>query len=67
MSDYKVPDDLGEDARDTTGKVAEKARNTGDDAARGAERAKEDVKSVGHRVTDALEDVIPGDSDGDVH
>ena len=43
-----------------------------------ASRAKEDVKgaartaadkteSVGHKVSNAVEDIIPGDSDGDGH
>ena len=50
-----------------------------DDKARdAARRAKEDVKgagrtaadkteSVGHKVSNAVEDMIPGDSDGDGH
>ena len=30
-------------------------------------RAKEDASKVGHKLSDAIEDVIPGDSDGDGH
>lgn len=60
MSNYERDDSVTEDVR-------EGADDLGDAAKRGANKAKEDAKSLTDRVTDAVEDVIPGDSDKDGH
>lgn len=51
----------------TTEELREGEDDLGDKASREAADAKEGAKSVGDRVTDAVEDVIPGDSDHDGH
>ena len=53
--------------RSATDEVREKADDVGDAARRGAEETKEGAESVADRVSDAVEDVIPGDSDKDGH
>ena len=60
MSNYERDDSLKEDVR-------EGAEDVGDAAKRGAGEAKEGAESVTDRVTDAVEDLIPGDSDKDGH
>jgi hypothetical protein len=66
-----IPSDRRTDADDDL-------REAGDDLSRGAdraadkvgdaaERAKDDAAGIGHKVSDAVEDVIPGDSDQDGH
>ena len=60
MSNYERDDSVTEDVR-------EGADDLGDAAKRGADKVEEDAKSLTDRVTDAVEDVIPGDSDKDGH
>jgi hypothetical protein len=60
MEDYERDDPTTEDIR-------EKADDVGDAARRGAKETKEGAESVADRVSDAVEDVIPGDSDNDGH
>lgn len=60
MSNYERDDSVAEDVR-------EGADELGDAARRGADEAEEGTKSLTDRVTDAVEDVIPGDSDRDGH
>ena len=60
MSIDERDDSLREDVR-------EGADDIGDAAKRGAGEAKEAGESVTDRVTDAVEDLIPGDSDKDGH
>ena len=52
--------DAGHDANDELGDMK-------DDAARAADHAKDKASEVGHKASDAIEDMIPGDSDGDGH
>jgi len=59
MADYER-DDAGDEVR-------EKADDLGDAAKRGADDVKEGATSLTDRVSDAVEEVIPGDSDGDGH
>ena len=56
-------DDLDE-AGDDVARTADRAEDKLGDA---AERGKDEAERVGHKVTDAIEDVIPGDSDNDGH
>jgi hypothetical protein len=56
-------DDLDEAGEDASRAVDHAADKTGD----AAHRAKDDASKVGHKLSDAIEDVIPGDSDGDGH
>ena len=51
---------LDDRARDAAHDAADKARDVEHDASRKA-------RTAGQRVSDAIEDVIPGDSDGDGH
>jgi len=60
MADYERDDSMTDDVR-------EKADDVGDAARRGGEETKEKAASVADRVSDAVEDVIPGDSDNDGH
>ena len=60
MSNYERDDSLTEDVR-------EDADDLGDAAKHGAKKVEEDAKSVTDRAADAVEDVIPGDSDHDGH
>ena len=60
MSDYDRTDSATEELRD-------EADDAGDAVTRGAHEAKEGAESIGDRVSDAVEDVIPGDSDRDGH
>lgn len=60
MSNYQRDDSVTEDVR-------EGADDLGDAAKRKADDAKEGAKSLTDRVTDTVEDVIPGDSDNDGH
>jgi hypothetical protein len=59
----EIDDDL-RDVGDDASRAADRAGDEVDDA---AWRAKEGAASVGHKVSDALEDLIPGDSDQDGH
>jgi len=59
----RTEDDL-RDAKDDAARAADRAGGKVGDA---AERAKDDAGSVGHKVSDAIEDMIPGDSDKDGH
>ena len=47
--------------------IDRKARDMQDEVERTAERAKERARSVGNRVSDEIEELIPGDSDHDGH
>ena len=60
MSDYERNETMGDELR-------EEADDAGDAVERGAHETKEGANSVADRVSDAVEDVIPGDSDGDGH
>jgi hypothetical protein len=59
----EASDDLHDAAHDAS-RTADRTRDDLDDA---ATRTKDDAARVGHKVTDAVEDLIPGDSDGDGH
>jgi hypothetical protein len=70
---------MGESDRTSTATRAdEDLHEAGDDAKRAAERtadkagadatdAREAAKRAGHKLSNAVEDLIPGDSDGDGH
>lgn len=60
MSNYERDDSVTEDVR-------EGADDLGDAAKRGANEVEEGAKSLTDKVTDAVEEVIPGDSDQDGH
>ena len=60
MSNYERDESVREDVR-------EGADDFGDAAERGADEVEEGAGSLTDRVTDAVEDVIPGDSDNDGH
>ena len=60
MSNDEREDSVTEDVR-------EGADDLGDAAKRGANEAEEGAKSLTDKVTDAVEEVIPGDSDRDGH
>ncbi len=47
--------------------MSETADRAGDRIGDAAEKPKGGAESVGHKVSDAIEDVIPGDSDRDGH
>ena len=59
----QLDDDLREQAHET----ADDAKQAKDKAADKAGDAKDELSKVGDRISDAVEDVIPGDSDGDGH
>ena len=56
-------DDLRQRAHET-GQDADRAKDKAGDVAKDA---KDDLSKVGHHISDAVEDVIPGDSDRDGH
>ena len=60
MSNYERDESVREDVR-------EGADDLGDAAERGADEDEEGARSLSDRVTDGVEDVIPGDSDKDGH
>ncbi len=62
----------------STTRTDDELREAGDDFSRAADRtadkvgdaagdAKDAAKSAGHKLSDAVEDMIPGDSDADGH
>jgi hypothetical protein len=66
------PANDGYDIRKTAEDAAEEARrDAGDDVDEEARKARGDVddksRTIGQRISDAIEDVIPGDSDHDGH
>ena len=63
ISSERRDDDLHEAGDDLSRAADHAADKTGD----AADRTKEDASKVGHKLSDAIEDVIPGDSDGDGH
>ncbi len=65
MTDTEHP--IERDSDDAAAAVREKAHEAKTETERAADRAKDDVSSVGHKISDAIEDVIPGDSDRDGH
>ena len=56
-------DDL-DDAGDDVSRAADRTEDKLDNA---AERTKDGAERAGHKISDAIEDVIPGDSDNDGH
>jgi len=56
-------DDLRQQAHETTNDAEQAKDKTADKAG----DAKDELSKVGHRISDAVEDVIPGDSDADGH
>ena len=66
---YRRVRDVSNYERDETltDEVEEDADDLGDAAKRGADEAEKGAKSLTDRVTDAVEDAIPGDSDHDGH
>lgn len=52
---------------DTTESAGETARDAKDTVKDAAAQAAEKARSVGGRLSDAVEDLIPGDSDRDSH
>jgi vacuolar-type H+-ATPase subunit H len=62
-SPTRVETDLHE-AGDDVEEAGERAADKVGDA---ADRAKDEASRAGHKLSDAVEDVIPGDSDGDGH
>ena len=76
MSDTTPPPVSNDPANDGYDIRAEEAaeearRDAGDDVDDEARRARRDVedksRTIGQRISDAIEDVIPGDSDNDGH
>ena len=57
-------DDELREAGDDASRAADRA---GDKIGDAAERAKDAAASVGHKASDVVEDMIPGDSDKDGH
>ncbi len=55
------------DTDDVAVAAREKAREAKTEAERAADRTKDDASTLGHKVSNAIEDVIPGDSDRDGH
>jgi hypothetical protein len=69
---------MTETDRTTTARAEDELREAGEDTARAGDRAadkvgdaasdaKDAATSAGHKLSDAVEDMIPGDSDGDGH
>lgn len=56
-----------DDLREASDDVSRAADRAGDKLGDAAERAKEGATSVGQKVSDTVEDMIPGDSDQDGH
>ena len=52
------------EAKDDAGDALGEAR---DDAGRAADSAKDKASEIGHKASNAIEELIPGDSDGDGH
>ncbi len=50
------------EAKDDAGDALDEAK---DDAGRAADSARDKAKEMGHKASDAIEAMIPGDSDGD--
>lgn len=63
----RLDDDLHNKAREAEAKTEHAADKTADKAGDLAEDAKDGLSKVGHSVSDAVEDLIPGDSDRDGH
>jgi hypothetical protein len=59
--------DLDDVVREAGDDMSEAADRAGDKLGNAAEIAKVGAESVGQKVSDAVEDVIPGDSDRDGH
>jgi hypothetical protein len=59
--------DADDDLREAGDDVSKAADRAGDKIGDAAEKAKDGAESVGQKVSDAIEDVIPGDSDRDGH
>jgi hypothetical protein len=62
-----LDDDLRNEARDAGAKTEHAADKAADKAEDMAEDAKDGLSKVGHSVSNAVEDLIPGDSDRDGH
>ena len=63
ISTTRTDDDL----RDVGDDVSRAAGRTADKVGDAASDAKDTAKSAGHKLSDAVEDMIPGDSDADGH
>lgn len=59
--------DVDDDLREAGDDLSRTAERAGDRVGDAAERAKEGAEGIGHKVSDAVEDMIPGDSDHDGH
>jgi hypothetical protein len=66
-STHRDKTQLDDELRQQAHESADDADRTKDKAAEKAEDAKDELSKVGHRISDAVEDVIPGDSDRDGH
>ena len=62
-----VASDVAQAADRTGDKVEHAARETADEVGDAARATKNKAKGAWDKTTDAVEDVIPGDSDGDGH
>ena len=62
-----VARDVAQAADRTEDKVEHAARETADEVGDAARATKNKAKGAWDKTTDAVEDVIPGDSDGDGH
>ncbi len=64
MSEHTTTEVTKDDVSEAVGEKAHDART---ETERTAEHAKDGASSIGHKISDAIEDVIPGDSDRDGH
>jgi len=59
--------DADDDLREAREDVSRAADRAGDKVEDAAKKAKDEAAGAGHKVSDAIEDMIPGDSDHDGH